>query len=88
MDNLSLSGGTLPTPPVLNVADGIATISSESSGTIYYTLDGNDPRASGGAISGTAYTSVITLGSATSLKARVRGSDGSWSALVTRTITP
>lgn len=87
MDNRTLAGGTLPSPPSVQIAHGVATISS-SSGTIYYTLDGSDPRASGGAISGTVYSGTITLGTATSLKVRVRDGSGNWSTLVVEALIP
>ncbi|MCH8924350.1 MAG: lamin tail domain-containing protein [Planctomycetes bacterium] len=52
-------------------------------GTIYYTLDGSDPRLTGGAISPTALRfedALIELLTNTQIKARVR-SGGIWSAL-------
>jgi len=55
-------------------------------GTIYYTTDGTDPRASGGGISGSAqvYSGSISLADgATEIKARVRV-NGTWSAMCPR----
>jgi len=51
-------------------------------GTIYYTLDGSDPRLFGGAISPTAvvYTGPVALSGTVDVKARVL-SGGTWSAL-------
>ncbi|MCK5852788.1 lamin tail domain-containing protein [bacterium] len=51
-----------------------------AAGTIYYTLDGNDPRQIGGAISGVAYTSPIPLLQSAQVKSRVLRS-GEWSPL-------
>ncbi|MBX3425371.1 MAG: CotH kinase family protein [Pirellulales bacterium] len=56
-------------------------------GTIYYTLDGSDPRLVGGGISPTAiaYTgSPLQLDSSTQVRARVRNGS-SWSAAVDKT---
>jgi len=54
---------------------------SASEGTIYYTTDGSDPRAIGGAISGTAYSAPISISVPTKVKARTRSASGEWSAL-------
>jgi hypothetical protein len=53
-----------------------------SGGTIYYTLDGSDPRAVGGGIAGTAYSAAngITLNQNGTVRVRVRSSSGEWSA--------
>ncbi|MBN2704001.1 MAG: chitobiase/beta-hexosaminidase C-terminal domain-containing protein, partial [Pontiellaceae bacterium] len=67
----------LPTilPPTLSHAGGLidpdtqVTISA-AQGTIYYTVDGTDPRAIGGAIQGTAYTGPLSFEKPTILKAR------------------
>jgi hypothetical protein len=48
-------------------------------GTIYYTLDGTDPRAVGGATAGTVYSGPIALRESTRVKARAK--NGQWSAL-------
>ena len=57
---------------------------SAGAGTIYYTLDGSDPRLPGGAISPTALSAVasaaIVLNGNTTVKARLR-SGSTWSAL-------
>ncbi|MEO7317708.1 MAG: lamin tail domain-containing protein, partial [Chthoniobacteraceae bacterium] len=65
-----------------NVAPGFnLTISNPNgSGTVYYTTDGRDPRAEGGAIQGTAGTAV-TINATTTVKARVRSTGGVWSAM-------
>ena len=51
---------------------------------IYFTLDGSDPRVTGGAISSSAnlYSNAITINAAGHLKARVRDSSGNWSPLI------
>ncbi|MDB2428947.1 CotH kinase family protein [Akkermansiaceae bacterium] len=51
---------------------------SGGAGTIYYTTDGSDPRASGGGISGAAYSGAIAISESTSVIARSR-SGGEWS---------
>jgi hypothetical protein len=51
------------------------------SGTIYYTLDGSDPREAGtGNAVGTPYTAPLSLTASVRVKARVRDG-GTWSAL-------
>ncbi|HEY3391274.1 MAG TPA: chitobiase/beta-hexosaminidase C-terminal domain-containing protein, partial [Lacipirellulaceae bacterium] len=58
-------------------------VGSPGAATIYYTLDGSDPRSMGGGLSASAvsYTGPITLNASIQVKARIRnGSD--WSALV------
>jgi Lamin Tail Domain/CotH kinase protein/Chitobiase/beta-hexosaminidase C-terminal domain len=59
------------------------TITSPTGGTIFYTLNGTDPRLAGGAVSGTAmtYTGQIVLNSLTTVNSRVRSAGGEWSAL-------
>ncbi|MDD5327287.1 MAG: lamin tail domain-containing protein [Phycisphaerae bacterium] len=61
------------------------TITKPGSGTIYYTIDGNDPRVSfTGAISPSAipYSGGFTLGRSTNLRARIyNSSTGQWSPL-------
>jgi len=60
------------------VANGTAVTLSNpnNNGTIYYSTNGVDPRASGGAITGTAYTGPITITNAvTKIEARVLGTD-------------
>jgi len=66
-----------------NVTQDFAlSITSPDGGTIYYTMDGNDPRENlTGTPLGTAYTGPVTLSSTGVLKARVRSNGGEWSAL-------
>lgn len=56
---------------------------SEEGGTVYYTLDGSDPAADDGAVSGTAieYEEALELAGETTVKARIFRS-GEWSPLV------
>ena len=58
--------------------------STNSGGTIYYTLDGSDPRQIGGALSTTAksYSNPIELSGNVTVMARYRSASGEWSALV------
>jgi hypothetical protein len=53
--------------------------------TIYYTTDGTDPRAIGGGIVGSVYSSAITITEPTHIKARARNTNGEWSALAEAT---
>lgn len=56
-------------------------------GTIFYTLDGSDPRAVGGAAVGTAYVGGIAVNSQVQVRARFRSSGGVWSAIDEATFT-
>jgi len=75
-------------PPSFNQAGGhvqrnFSLWMSGWSGTIYYTLDGSDPRLSGGALNSSQaqmYTESIRLAQSTNVKARMR-SGSTWSAL-------
>ena len=74
-------------PPGFSAPAGIFTGTLElgmdaAGGAIYYTLDGSDPRATGGEVAPTArqYTEPIVLSTATTVKARSLR-DGEWSAL-------
>jgi hypothetical protein len=63
------------------VAPSASLTMTATSGDIYYTLDGSDPRTPlTGAIHGTKYTSAITLTNPVLVKARAY-SGGTWSAL-------
>jgi hypothetical protein len=57
------------------------TLSAAPGGTIHYTLDGSDPRAIGGGVAGTNYTSPISITAPTLVRARFRSAAGEWSAL-------
>jgi len=67
----------------VNLSDSLTMINPNGSGTIYYTLNGADPRLPGGAINTTdaiTYSSGISLTQTVQVKARVlNGSE--WSAL-------
>lgn len=84
MDRRTLAGGLLPAAPQATLssdplpAGGTVTLSGLD-GTIYYRLDGGDPRASVGRPMGTRYTGPITIHSPSRLVARVRSSSGDWS---------
>lgn len=52
----------------------------DSSHTVYYTTDGTDPRATGGAAAGTLYSGPLAFNKPTLLKARAKNGD-EWSAL-------
>ena len=71
-----------------NIAPGFALTIASASGTIFYTLDGTDPRLPGGAVSPTTRLlksggnsdEAVTLTRTTAVKSRVR-SGNNWSAL-------
>lgn len=63
------------------VAQGFTlTISNPNAGgVIYFTTNGVDPRAPGGAIAGQLYTGAIALNQTCVVRARVRSNAGEWS---------
>ncbi len=65
------------------IQPGFQLAISNPAGTVYYTLDGSDPRLRGGALSAAAlaYSGPITLNQSLQVRARVL-SDTNWSALV------
>jgi hypothetical protein len=74
--------------PILNPFGGAVQPNSSlamsaPAGTIYFTLDGTDPRLRGGAVSPSAksYSSSLTISESINVRARVR-SGTNWSALV------
>lgn len=56
----------------------LALSNPNGGGTIYFTTNGSDPRAPGGAVAGMAYDVPVTLGGDTRVRARVLQS-GNWS---------
>ena len=74
-------------PPVFNRRGGLFTntfdVTMTASETIYYTLDGSDPRERiTGNVAGTEYTAApVQLTQNTLVKARARSGGGEWSAL-------
>ncbi len=52
---------------------------SESGAEIYFTTDGSDPRAPGGAVVGVEYTTPVAINASTRVRARVRPTSGNWS---------
>ena len=77
--------GWYPTnePPAIAAQDGVITLSSTNENvTLYYTLDGSDPRAVGGAVAGTQYTEGVPVpATGATIKVRSLSADGTWSAL-------
>jgi len=62
----------------------LTMINPDGVGTLYYTTDGTDPRLTGGLLAGTAQTyngSAVTLSSSAVVMARVKNTNGVWSAL-------
>lgn len=79
-------GGDIATPFELTLTNPNGT------GTLYYTLDGSDPRGAGGAVGSTAlpYTGAITLAESTQVRVRAydanqSGTANDWSAEVNKT---
>jgi hypothetical protein len=84
--NFNQYGGDISTPFNLTLAN------ANGSGTIYYTLDGTDPRDAGGGLSSSAiaYSGTISLTDSTRVRARIRdtaqsGTANDWSAEVDKT---
>jgi len=78
----SQRGGVVP------AGYALALTNPNTSGTIYYTLDGSDPRAVGGAVSGTAvaYTGPLAINADATLRLRVLR-NGEWSPIDQATFT-
>ena len=76
-------------PPTISVQPGDAISLSAVKGKILYTLDGNDPRASGGGVLAGAleYKSSFKLEAGKILEARAM-QDGRWSGLTIRRPAP
>ena len=76
-------------PPTFNqygglVAKGFLPVIISASGTIYYTIDGSDPRLAGGGIAPQAHVwspGAVSIPSDLTLNVRVRTAGGEWSAL-------
>ena len=94
--NQLIADGLYPTvaaPTFANHATGVAQPGgdvpagfelrmSAPAGTIFYTLDGTDPRLASGGVVGLAYSTPLTINSTTHVSARARNG-ANWSALVT-----
>ena len=76
--SFSQFGGTVPSGYQL-----VINMTAPNGSVIYYTLDGSDPRLPGGGISGSAlvYSGPVTLNSLVTVNARVRNTNGEWSAI-------
>lgn len=71
------------------VAPGFTfTLSAVPGGVIYFTLDGSDPRAIGGAPAGLVYSNALTVNATMRVRARYRSAAGEWSALDEANFTP
>ena len=73
----------VPTPFGGTVATGaqITIANPNASGSIYFTTDGSDPRAPGGAVAGALYAGGVTVAQPIVVKARVLNTNGEWSPL-------
>lgn len=87
--------GEFLSPPAFNPASSTVSLNSSVSlsstsgaGTIYYTLDGSDPRDPGGSVASTAisYNTAIQISKRglTYITARTRLNSGQWSAICTQ----
>lgn len=82
------TGAFAPAAPLLSqqggpIGPGASVSIAGSGGTIYYTMDGSDPRLSGGGIntgSGQAYSGPITINGTARVVARIRDANNLWSA--------
>ncbi len=75
-------GGTIPANYPLTMTSTVAT--DGQTATIFYTLNGSDPRLFGGALNSSAstYTNTISLSQISTVKARARNNTtGEWSPL-------
>jgi len=87
INNVRAQIGALTGPPRFNQRGGeiipgfqLTMTHTNASATIYYTLNGSDPRGLGGVIQGTAYVGALTLTNTTHITSRAL--DGTnWSAL-------
>ena len=73
-------------PGFVPAGTSVALINNQSGSTLYYTLDGTDPRNAGGAVSGSALSSSspVTINAPTTVSMRVL-SGGEWSGIVSGT---
>ncbi|MGC4030142.1 MAG: lamin tail domain-containing protein [Tepidisphaeraceae bacterium] len=83
VNGVASTGGVIAAGASVTLAD-----SNSPTGTIYYTLDGSDPRSTGGGVSGgaIAYSGAFTLNAAKTVNARVL-KGGVWSSLQTAVFT-
>ena len=79
----SMQGGVIQPATQITISNPLGV------GTIYYTTDGSDPRLPGGALSPTAraYAGPISSTFSFTLEARIRLSNGTWSALNEKSFT-
>jgi len=68
-------GGTIDTNTWVSITN------LNSTGSLYFTTNGVDPRAPGGAVAGEAYTAPLRFPATATLKARVLSGGGEWSPL-------
>ena len=73
--SVSPAGGTI------GPGNTVAISNPNGSGSIYYTKNGTDPRAVGGGIAGTLYSTPLAVTSPLTLKARVLSAGNEWSPL-------
>jgi autotransporter-associated beta strand protein len=70
MDRRAIDSNLLPAPPT--VASSTTSITISGTGTLYYTLDGSDPRTSGGTPVGQIYSGSIPINGPLVLNVRNR----------------
>ena len=93
-DRLAWIDSQFPAPPAFShaggeVPAGLNVSITASAGTIYYTLDGSDPRLTGGAVSPAAltYSGPLVIEQQTVVRTRALNS-GVWSAINQATFSP
>ena len=74
-------------PNATQAGSNLTLTNPNGNGTIYYTIDGSDPRAPGGAPQGAVYSTPIAVAQTTTLHARVRKTNGEWSPLREKVFT-
>ena len=85
---------TIPAPTLSQhggvIGAGFELSIEAGEGTIFYTLDGSDPRLTGGAPSSTAtaFQQAVAISGGATVKARLRQPDGQWSPLTEATFVP
>ena len=100
IDDQNFVGTTIYRPPNFNRQSGIISAGqllsmsaytgtppagySYAAGTIYYTTNGTDPRATNGAPAGSAYSGPLALNTSQTVKARLYNG-GNWSPMTTAT---
>ncbi len=76
-----------PSPGLIQSGQPLTLTNPNAAGIIYYTTNGTDPRAAGGAVQGKLWTSPLAISGPVTVKSRVFNG-GEWSPLVDLALTP